>query len=319
MSELVLGIDTSNYKTSVALIDSSFSVLQDRRRFLQVKKGSLGLRQQEALFQHVQALPGLIEQALKGAERAEIRAVAASSRPRPVEGSYMPVFLAGVSAAKSVATALGAEYFEFSHQEGHVEAARSTTDIPRGAVFHCYHLSGGTTEALLCGPEGFELIGGSRDISLGQLIDRAGLRAGLSFPAGGGLDRLAMKFIKSGRRPTAGLPRPKIHDGRIALSGLENKLEDLNGAGIDAEEAAYLIFDMAADVLLGMAKGFTDTDGCPVHLFAGGVSSSAALRLLMAERCPEGLSLRFGSPELCSDNAVGTALLGGGCIWLQSR
>ena len=49
-SKLVLGIDTSNYKTSVAVIDREQQIVCDIRNFLKVKQGEKGLRQSDALF-----------------------------------------------------------------------------------------------------------------------------------------------------------------------------------------------------------------------------------------------------------------------------
>ena len=122
-ANLSLGIDTSNYKTSVAVTDRRGKILADERMFLSVKKGERGLRQSEALFQHVNRLPEMLARILSDEEiRSGIGCVAVSSRPRPVEGSYMPVFLAGVSAAKCVSASLSVPLHMFSHQEGHIEA-----------------------------------------------------------------------------------------------------------------------------------------------------------------------------------------------------
>ena len=104
----------------------------------------------------------------------------------------MPCFLAGVNAAREMAAVLGIPLHEFSHQEGHAAAIienSSDTDIRRSVLFH---LSGGTTEFLICEPDedGYrmEICGGTKDISAGQLIDRAGVAMGYPFPSGAYLD-----------------------------------------------------------------------------------------------------------------------------------
>ena len=48
---LSLGIDTSNYKTSVAVTSSEGEIIFNSQSFLKVKEGQRGLRQSEALFQ----------------------------------------------------------------------------------------------------------------------------------------------------------------------------------------------------------------------------------------------------------------------------
>ena len=185
-----LGIDTSCYTTSVALAVEDGALLS-RRRLLDVEQGARGLRQSEALFQHVQRLPALLEDMLSKAGEAQIACVCASARPRDAEGSYMPVFTAGTGFARAIAASLRVPFYETSHQQGHVRAAMEGA----GALpeeFLALHLSGGTTEALRVRPGlKVELLGGSNDLHAGQLVDRVGVRMGLSFPAGPALEKLA--------------------------------------------------------------------------------------------------------------------------------
>ena len=172
----VLGLDTSNYTTSAALFDGTSG--ENIGRLLDVRPGELGLRQSDALFQHVKRLPELLERLLKG--RTEIQAVGASTRPRAVEGSYMPCFLAGESQGRGIASALDVPFYTHSHQQGHLAAAAWSAgrldllDVP----FLAWHLSGGTTELLLVRPEGTsvaaEIIGGTSDLSAGQLMAALG-------------------------------------------------------------------------------------------------------------------------------------------------
>ena len=97
---LTLGIDTSNYATSLAVFDTNAGeVVCDCKKFLPVKAGQLGLRQSDALFHHTAALPDLLAELGTKADLTQIGAVGVSAKPRPVEGSYMPCFLAGVNAA----------------------------------------------------------------------------------------------------------------------------------------------------------------------------------------------------------------------------
>ena len=144
-----LGIDTSNYTTSAAVFDGSGG--ENVGRLLDVPAGALGLRQSEALFQHVKRLPGLLHQLKERGLLRDIAAVAASTRPRAVEGSYMPCFLAGEGQGRALADALDVPFVPVSHQQGHLAAAAWSAgrmdllDRP----FLAWHLSGGTTELLL--------------------------------------------------------------------------------------------------------------------------------------------------------------------------
>ena len=87
---MYLGIDTSNYTTSIAVFDGVKG--ENRSRLLDVKPGELGLRQSDAVFAHVKRLPELADALFQCVDRSEIRAVGVSTRPRAVEGSYMPCF-----------------------------------------------------------------------------------------------------------------------------------------------------------------------------------------------------------------------------------
>ena len=128
-SSFILGIDTSNYKTSVAVVTEQGEILCNIQEFLTVKQGERGLRQSDAFFQHVLKIPELAGKAIETAGDRKPAAVSVSTRPRPVEGSYMPVFQAGLSAAKLIASAWTVPLFTFSHQEGHIEAVRHNSPL----------------------------------------------------------------------------------------------------------------------------------------------------------------------------------------------
>jgi len=314
---LVLGIDTSNYKTSVALVTTEGRIVADERRFLSVGKGERGLRQQEALFQHVNALPELIGKAFSGISADdEVVMAAASDRPRPVEGSYMPVFNAGASAAGSIAAALGCPCCFFSHQEMHIESARHGNEAEGWDRFAAFHFSGGTTEALICSENGSRgidigIIGGTKDISYGQVIDRAGVALGMDFPAGAELDRIAISATCAAERIL--LPKIKTAEGRINLSGIETAcLRALENASGRSERDALirLLFDRIAESMRELILDALDSSGTDRALLAGGVASSAYIRKKLGSMDMKGAKLVFAETALSSDNAVGTALLG---------
>ena len=150
---LTLGIDTSNYATSLAVFDTNAGeVVCDCKRFLPVREGQLGLRQSDALFHHTTALPEMLEELSREFDLTQIAAVGVSQKPRPVEGSYMPCFLAGVSAATAFARARGIPLVHTTHQQGHAAAALFAAkgeELFRQKVL-LFHISGGTTDLLLC-------------------------------------------------------------------------------------------------------------------------------------------------------------------------
>lgn len=298
-----IGFDTSNYTTSAAWFDGKWGV--SRRQLLKVPDGTLGLRQSDALFQHLQQLPTVLDGLLEG-DHQELAALGASIRPRSVEGSYMPCFLAGESAGRMIAKVAGTPFYSFSHQEGHIAAAAWSAgrlellDKPHLV----WHLSGGTTELLLAAPteEGgvsARCIGGTSDLSAGQLIDRAGVRLGLSFPAGDGLDALE-------KNATSELSFPvRVQKSTFSLSGMENQMKALMETGETRENIARFVLNTVADAVEKASRNAMQAyPGLPL-LCAGGVASNSLIRRRLAQSC----NALFAAPAFSADNAMGIAVL----------
>ena len=304
-----LGIDTSNYKTSVALVDEDSNILVNIQQFLDVKKGERGLRQSDAFFQHNTRLPELVNSVLVNEEyRKNISCVSVSTRPRPVEGSYMPCFLAGEGYAKVIAQSLNVPCFSFSHQEGHIEAIRHFTELKDKKGFITFHFSGGTTEAILVDNK-YEIVAKTKDISFGQVLDRVGVAIGYDFPCGQEIDRLAREceIVK----PV--FTSIKVENGDINLSGIETQAQKAVGRYDEKEIACSLMLEICkaiAKIVEYLAKEYKIND----YIFSGGVSSSIFLRNYITNKFPE-YNIIFGNPKLSTDNAVGIALLGGKSIW----
>jgi N6-L-threonylcarbamoyladenine synthase len=292
----VLGLDTSNYTTSAAWFDGAQG--HNEGRLLEVQPGRLGLRQSEALFQHVKRLPEIV----KGLEQWEIQAVGASTRPREVEGSYMPCFLAGASFGESMAHVLNVPFYAFSHQQGHLAAAAWSAgrlDLLE-QPFLAWHLSGGTTELLKVEPEGCsvraEIIGGASDLSAGQLIDRAGVLLGLAFPAGKALDELAQTEIHSDCYAV------KLKNLTFSLSGIENQIKELAARQKPpAYIASFTLNTIAQVVRRATQEAQARWPGLPV-LCSGGVASNRRLRSVLTQAV-------FAQPQFSTDNAMGVAIL----------
>ncbi len=303
MSRLYLGIDTSNYRTSAAIFDAETLFYQNFNRLLDVPVGAHGLRQSEALFQHTLHLHKQLARLPAGVGK-EIRAVCASTRPRAVEGSYMPCFLAGEGTARSIAHLLDIPFYTASHQQGHLAAAAlgaGCLDM-LGKTFLAWHLSGGTTELLKVTPDSnglpcAEIIGGTTDISAGQLVDRIGVLLGLGFPAGIELEQLAIKGEQKG------FP-VKVKDCFFSLSGMQNKAEQLHDTSKPAEKVARFVIETIAYAVVEATGQARKDEKYPV-LCAGGVMGNMYIQQQMKEK----FNAYFAMPELSGDNAVGAAIL----------
>ncbi len=307
MADCYLGIDTSNYTTSVALASAEGAIIANLKAPLPVKAGERGLRQSDAVFAHVKNLPSLMQRLRPFLEGNRVCAVGVSTRPRDAEDSYMPCFLSGRAAAESLAAGLGLSVEEFSHQNGHVMAALYGADAMHliGKDFLAFHVSGGTTEMLSVHPHGqdfaIELIGGTADLNAGQVVDRIGVKMGLSFPCGPALEALAKENTKK-------VPKPRVcvKEGTCNLSGLENMaLKMLADTGDKALVAAFVLEFIAEALAKMTAWGREQYPDIPV-LFAGGVMSN---RLIAENICRRFENVYFSTPAFSADNAAGIALL----------
>lgn len=298
----VIGIDTSNYTTSIA----SFNGINGTNcsRLLPVKLGELGLRQSDAVFSHIKSLPELSDRLFSDIEEKSIDAVGVSTRPRAVEGSYMPCFMVGYSHAKLLSDAFHVPLITVSHQQGHVAAALWSAgrldlmDRPHLA----WHLSGGTTELLLVKPEGKNVvctkIGGTTDISAGQLIDRTGQLLQLPFPSGKYLD------VLSAQSERQDVFLVKCEDSFFSLSGVQNKVQQYHEkTASPADTASFALRCIASAVFKATQQAIQQYPNCTV-VFSGGVASNSMLRQVMRPLHPV-----FAEPQYSTDNAMGVAVL----------
>ncbi len=309
-----LGIDTSNYRTSAAVCDENGNLVRSVRRLLPVKEGELGLRQSEALFSHTKALPTIMEEL--GAY--PLAAVGYSARPRDCEGSYMPCFLAGESVARSIASVCGIPFYDLSHQACHIQAALYSVSIdsekrfdnvseliekekafaPNGR-FLAFHVSGGTTEALLHDNGRITLLGGTLDLNAGQAIDRVGVALGLPFPAGEALETLA-----SGMPYSKGI-KISVKGFDCNLAGLENMSKKMLENGKSAGEVAAFTLDAVLKTIDKMSENLLASYPDLPILYAGGVMSCKRIAHALEKKYRSA----FASPEFSGDNAVGNAVL----------
>lgn len=307
-----MGIDTSNYTTSIAVIDERDNIILDLRKILEVKKGKKGLRQQEAVFQHMNNLPELVKEMAKIVDVSKIYSVSCSHKPRNIEESYMPVFKVGKGQAIIISKLLKVHYYEFSHQEGHIGAGIIYNELKDSNKFLSLHISGGTTELLLVDKHNdnfnIEIIGGTLDISIGQLIDRIGVEMGLKFPCGKEMDRIS----DNGNTLNLKIPISIKNDTWFNISGLENYFKKfLHNGFYSREDILATLFNTISSFLLEII-----IKGCRIYkvnnvLITGGVSANRTIRENIKNRLHyENIFPYFPNIQLCADNAVGVAYLG---------
>lgn len=290
-------------------MDGAGRLLADARIPLQVKPGGKGLAQSEMVFQHVRNLPVVMERFRRAAgQQARIVGVGVSVRPRPVDSSYMPVFLAGLGVAKSVAEALACPVYEISHQENHLLAGLWSAQMAEVVPFLAVHASGGTTEILKVGQHSgglaIELLGGSGDLNAGQFIDRIGVALGLSFPAGPALEKLA-------EQAEADYPvtSPAVNGLQISFSGPESHVKRWLASRPDPAAVAASVQHCVAESLSRALAAAIKQTGITRILLVGGVAANLFIRNHVSGvlQKPWQAEVRWPKAEFSGDNAAGTA------------
>ncbi len=302
---LTLGIDTSNYTTSVCAYNSESGEMLQKKLLLPVKAGEKGLRQSDAVFHHTARLYPLVNE-LFSQLGGEIEAFGVSEKPRDAEGSYMPCFLVGVNAASCMSAALRRPLFGFSHQAGHIAAALYSSEKTEliNQRFIAFHVSGGTSEMLLVAPDDervfdIKIIGQTLDLNCGQAVDRAGVMMGIPFPCGKELEKLALKSDKNYN------PKVCVKSGSCSLSGLENQCKRMLDGGESKENVARYCIDFVAKTVEKMTEFAVSEYGKLPLVYAGGVMSNTIIK----ERIQSRFSASFAAPDFSCDNAAGIAYL----------
>lgn len=303
MSEY-LGLDTSNYTTSAAVYNSETGTVRQKKMLLPVKEGEKGLRQSDALFHHVRQLPDVTEEFLRS---SDVKAIGVSTRPRNLEGSYMPCFMAGETLARGLSAIKNIPLHRTSHQVGHILAALyscSCLDLAFGdKPFIAFHVSGGTTDCLLCTPDSDQVIkceeiASSLDLKAGQAVDRVGVMLGLRFPCGPELERLALESTQKFKI------NPAMRDGNCSLSGIENICQKMLKNGEPSCDIALYCIKYIECAIIKMTEYALKTCGDLPLIYAGGVMSNSIIKESVTKR----FAAHFAEPALSSDNACGVAI-----------
>lgn len=299
------GIDTSNYTTSSALYNADTNTMFSHKKLLPVKLGACGLRQSDAVFHHVQQLPEVFKAAIEHQEMS-LTAIGVSIRPRDVEGSYMPCFTVGQTCAELLSAELKIPLYTFSHQAGHIAAALYSSNHLDwfSRSFLAFHISGGTTEALLVQPDvehifNITICGETLDLNAGQLIDRTAVMLGLPFPGGKYIEELARGYNEKIK------VKATLKGTNCCLSGIQNKCSQMLQKGESKEKISAYCLAYVEETLSQMCRLLLEQYGDLPILFAGGVMSNTIIKTHLEQK----YNTAFAKPEFSSDNAAGIAIL----------
>lgn len=309
-NNIILGIDTSCYTTSIAAITLNKDIILNEKVILKVKKDNKGLRQSEAVFQHVNNMGEISQIINKKLRNYDVAGVCVSTKPRPVDNSYMPVFSVGYNFAKLLSAINNCPFYETTHQENHIEASLFNNCLENEEKFLAVHMSGGTTEILLVEKKEtdykIEIVGGSLDVSFGQLIDRLGVKLNYNFPCGKYIDENALKCkdkIEHGLKTS-------VKEGYMNLSGIENQINKIIDE-YDKEYVSKILLDTLARCMYKSLIYICDKYNMKEVLFSGGVSASKYIEKEISKKLKkENIKSYFADVEYATDNGLGCAIIG---------
>ncbi len=309
----ILTIETTCDETAAAVVTDQLAVLGSSVASQhELHQPFSGVVPEIASRAHVERILPVIDRAIAnaGLSLRQIDAVAVAHTPG-LAGSL----LVGLSAAKSLAVALGIPLVAIDHLQAHVYACRLAAGRE---VFPCVGLivSGGHTSLYRClSPLDFTFLGGTIDDAAGEAFDKVAALLGLPYPGGPAIEAAAGE----GNPRAYSFPRALINDPNrleFSFSGLKTAVryqiqppaqpprsEPLSRqqlADLAASFQAAVVDCLAANALAAIKQ--TRLNRLCV---GGGVAANKALRERLEMECSRrGVELHIPPMALCTDNAV---------------
>jgi N6-L-threonylcarbamoyladenine synthase len=319
----VLGIETSCDETSVAVLDGDGRVLSNVvSSQLAAHAPYGGVVPEIAARAHLENLPVTFERALSeaGTDVSDLDLVAATAGP-----GLIGALLVGLSAGKALAFARGIPLVAVNHLEGHLFSAflrSGAVALPVDLPFHGLVVSGGHAELVRVEPDRIVPIARTRDDAPGEAFDKVARRAGLGYPGGPVVDRIAARG-EGGRYP---LPVGRTGDGSndFSFSGLKTAMlrefqkRGITGDPLDPESLAPDVVDLLASFQRAIVTALLDrvetvhrSVGIRMLALSGGVAANSELRRTLSE-WGEARRVRVLLPEraFTTDNAAMIAFAG---------
>lgn len=321
---LVLGLESSCDETSVALLHGDGRIVASAvSSQLGEHRPFGGVVPEIAARAHLSNLPPLLDQVLAeaGATLGDVTLVAATAGP-----GLVGALLVGLSEGKGLAVGLGVPFVAAHHIEAHclspfLRPGSPAREAP--ARFHALVLSGGHSHLFRYGGGRIAVVARTRDDAAGEAYDKVAKLAGLGYPGGPILDRLA-------RRGRASRPFtvPEFKDGSLdfSFSGLKTAVrERLAGAGLslgsgvpgdrpplDEALAAPDLADLAADFQEAVVRQVErrldracERERIALLTVSGGVAANSLLReRLAAWGEGRGVEVLLADRSLTGDNAA---------------
>ena len=316
---VVLGIETSCDETGVGIVQGDTLLANVIASSMDQHVRFGGVVPEVAARAHLEALPQVMDDALKqaGLERSDIDAVAVTSGPG-LAGALM----VGVGWAKGLAQSLNVPFYAVNHLVGHVGVELLSSEgrqleTPTVALL----VSGGHTSLLLVRDivDDVDGIGDTIDDAAGEAFDKVARLLGLPYPGGPQIDKVATTGDPTRYPFPRGLTQAKDqekHRFNFSFSGLKTAVArwwEANGDPNDEQmvaDVAASFQEAVVDVLVTKALDACDHYGVPRLVLGGGVSANSRLReVALARGAERGIDVRIPPLALCTDNGAMIASL----------
>ena len=311
---LILGIETSCDETAVGIVRGRTLLANVISSSVEEHARFGGVVPEIASRAHLEAMPSVLEQALREAKVSmkDIDAFAVTAGP-----GLIGALLVGVSSASALSIAMDKPIYGVNHLSAHIAVDALNSDHPLKRTIALL-VSGGHSSILQVNDisSDVKVLGSTMDDAAGEAFDKIARLLELGFPGGPAIDREA----KQGNKSAVDFPRGLTHSSDqdehaydFSFSGLKTSVSRyLQQTPLSARADVAASFQEAVvDVLVTKAIAACKETGIDSLVIAGGVAANSRLREMATERTAKaGIDLRIPTMDLCTDNGAMVAALG---------
>ena len=293
---IVLGIESTAHTFGIGIVQNG-KILANVRDMYTTEHG--GIIPVDSAKHHKEVAGEIYRKALKEAKISEdkIDAIAFSQAP-----GLAPCLIQGMKFAKYLSGNLQKPLIGVNHCVAHLEVGQ-TTGAKDPVMLYA---SGANTQIIAYEAGKYRVFGETLDIGVGNFIDNFARLAGIGFPGGPKIEKLA----KDGKELIE-LPY-KVKGMDVALSGiLTNLKQKLESKKYRIEDLSYSLQEVVFAMLVETAERALAHTGKKELLLGGGVACNSRLQEMCRIMCKE-RSAKFFCPEksLLVDNGAMIAYLG---------
>jgi len=295
---ICLGIESTADNLGVGVASSDGIILANESSTHVPEEG--GIHPREAARHHAAAIGNVLTGALKiaGIEATDINFIAFSQGP-----GLGPCLRTGATAARALAAFLGIPLVGVNHCVAHIEIGRLSTGAEDPLVLY---VSGGNT--IVSGFEAgrYRIFGETLDIAVGNCLDAFAREAGLAYPGGPAVEKLALEGETL-------VDPPYIVKGMdLSFSGLlTSTVQKLRSGHLRLEDLCFSLQEVAYAMLGEVTERALAHTEKEELLLTGGVAANKRLRSVIASIAEEhGASPRFVPQGYAADNGAMIAWTG---------